>query len=265
MSTTQIIQGDCLNKLKSMKSNSVSLVIGSPPYHGKMNRYGGKRGKMSAVEWAEWMADIVVECVRVSAGRVMVIANGCVQKGVYQPSCERLIVACADRGVAVDRPVIWHKNAPPNRRDWFGNDWEFCLAFGSKGEWNWEAIATPKKFKAGGDFHQRTASGKRRKGNPYPTGALARPRDVLRVTVGGGHLGSKLAHENEAPFPEKLVLPFVLALTNEGDTVLDPFCGSGTTLAVAGRHGRNAIGIDNRRSQVALTRRRLAESAHADS
>jgi len=94
----------------------------------------------------------------------------------------------------------------------------------------------------------------------YPKNKLARPRDVLRVTVGGGHLGSKLAHDNEAPFPEALVEPFIKALSNPGDVVLDPFCGSGTTLAVALRLGRRAIGIDNRLSQINLTLRRLAEN-----
>lgn len=72
-------------------------------------------------------------------------------------------------------------------------------------------------------------------------------------------MGSKLAHENEAPYPEKLVEPIVLALTNPGDTIIDPWCGSGTTLAVAMKNGRNAIGIDCRESQIELTRRRLSE------
>ena len=155
---------------------------------------------------------------------------------------------------------MWHKNAPPNRKDWFGNNWEYCMAFGERGDvWNWEAIGTPRKYDSGGKFRQRTADGSRKIGNSYPTGKLARPRDVLRVTVGGGHMGSPLAHENEAPYPEKLVEPFILALTNPGDTVLDPFAGSGTTLAVAKRLGRHSIGIDNRQSQIDLTERRLQE------
>jgi DNA modification methylase len=95
-------------------------------------------------------------------------------------------------------------------------------------------------------------------GNEYPKSKPARPRDVFRVTVGGGHLGSKLAHVNEAPFPEKLVEPFVRCLTKAGDTVGDPFCGSGTTAAVAKRLGRNFVGCDFRESEVELTCRRLA-------
>jgi DNA modification methylase len=174
--------------------------------------------------------------------------------------CEGLAWHCYARGITCERPVIWHKNAPPNRKDWFGNDWEFCLAF--RGEdstryFAWETIAQPPKYSSGGDFRQRSATGKRTKGGSYPKSKLARPRDVLRVTVGGGHLGSPLAHENEAPYPEKLVEPFVLTLCPPGGVVLDPFSGSGTTGAVAKRHGREFIGIDIRESQVELSERRI--------
>lgn len=258
----QLICGDCLNELKSLDTGSVSLVIGSPPYHGKMKRYGNTGSQLTDKEWAAWMLQIVTESVRVSKGFVIIVANGMVRKRRYFPSCERLMVLAHDAGIVVERPVIWHKNATPSRKDWFTNDWEFCLAFRrpeSNPIWNWESIAEPPKFKAGGAFRQRSASGKRVKGGEYPQSKLARPRDVLRVTVGGGHMGSKLAHESEAPYPEKIVEPFVKLLTNIGDIVLDPFLGSGTTLAVAGKLKRRSIGIDNRESQIELTKRRLRD------
>jgi hypothetical protein len=57
----------------------------------------------------------------------------------------------------------------------------------------------------------------------------------LTRVIGGGHLGSDLAHENEAPCPENLVEPFVRALTNPGEVVCEPFSGSRTTGTVAVR------------------------------
>lgn len=57
--------------------------------------------------------------------------------------------------------------------------------------------------------------------------------------------------------PEKLLERLVLALTNEGNGVLDPMCGSGTTIAVAARLGRRAIGIDASKSAVTTARARL--------
>ncbi len=72
-------------------------------------------------------------------------------------------------------------------------------------------------------------------------------------------MGSPLAHENEAPFPESLAEFIIRSFGPEGGTVLDPFCGSGTTLAVAKRLGRKGIGIDVRQSQIDLTMRRITE------
>lgn len=81
--------------------------------------------------------------------------------------------------------------------------------------------------------------------------------DMIKCHGGGGHMGSPLAHENEAPFPEALAEPFIRCFCPPGGTVLDPFCGSGTTLAVARKWDREAIGIDVRETQVALSTRRV--------
>ena len=72
-------------------------------------------------------------------------------------------------------------------------------------------------------------------------------------------MGSTLAHENEASFPEDLATFFVRSFCPPDGIVLDPFAGSGTTLAVAKWFGRKSIGVDIRDSQVELCRRRLAE------
>lgn len=78
----------------------------------------------------------------------------------------------------------------------------------------------------------------------------------VSCVVGGGHMGHALAHDNEAPFPEKLAERFVLSFCPPGGTILDPFSGSGTTKAVAEQHGRKGIAMDLRQSQCELTRRR---------
>lgn len=93
----------------------------------------------------------------------------------------------------------------------------------------------------------------------YVPPVKANPGNVIKRHVGGGAMGSKLAHENEAPFPESLAEFFVRSFCPPGGWVLDPFCGSGTTIAVALKHGRSGIGIDVRESQIALTQRRLGQ------
>lgn len=97
-------------------------------------------------------------------------------------------------------------------------------------------------------------------GDAYIPPAIANPGNVIHCIVGGGHMGSPLAHDNEAPFPEKLVEWFIRSWCPPGGTVLDPFGGSGTTGAVAEQLGRNWIMIDNRQSQVALMHQRIEET-----
>ncbi len=74
-------------------------------------------------------------------------------------------------------------------------------------------------------------------------------------------MGHALAHENEAPFPEKLADFFIRSFCPPGGFVLDPFSGSGTTVAAALKAGRHGIGMDIRASQVELGNRRLAAVA----
>lgn len=87
---------------------------------------------------------------------------------------------------------------------------------------------------------------------------LGEPSDVVDCTAGGGQMGSKLCHENEAPFPERLPEFFIRSFCAPGSVCLDPFAGSGTTGAVAVRWGRRFLGCDVRSSQVALARQRIA-------
>lgn len=83
--------------------------------------------------------------------------------------------------------------------------------------------------------------------------------DVRQLKVGGGLMGSVTAHESEAPFPETLVRFFIVSYCPPNGTVLDPFCGSGTSVSVAVQENRNAIGIDIRdgKGGLASARKRL--------
>ncbi len=93
----------------------------------------------------------------------------------------------------------------------------------------------------------------------YDPPAIANPGNIIDCgAAGGGRMGNRLCHENEAPFPLSLSEFFVLSFAPPDSVILDPFCGSGTTLDAAVKHGRRAIGIDLRASQVALTTRRLS-------
>lgn len=93
----------------------------------------------------------------------------------------------------------------------------------------------------------------------YVPPTKANPGNIIHCKVGGGALGSPLAHENEAPFPERLAEFFIRSFCPPDGVVLDPFLGSGTTAAVAHKTERRWMGIDVRQSQVDLSNRRMAE------
>ena len=86
---------------------------------------------------------------------------------------------------------------------------------------------------------------------------LSEAGDFTHYIVGGGVMGDKLCHENEAPFPESLAEFFIRSFCPPDGVVLDPFSGSGTTVATAVKWGRYGIGCDIRQSQVDLGQRRV--------
>lgn len=88
-----------------------------------------------------------------------------------------------------------------------------------------------------------------------PHGAIY-DEDGKIIALDVGNQGSKIKHY--ATYPEKLIEPLILASSNEGDTVIDPFCGSSTTVVVAERFGRNGLGIDLNPDYLELARKRIA-------
>jgi site-specific DNA-methyltransferase (adenine-specific) len=97
------------------------------------------------------------------------------------------------------------------------------------------------------------ASARRDRWTPHPLGA--KPRDVLEVPTICNGMAEKTAHPTQKP--EELLRRLILASSDEGDVVLDPFCGSGTTLVVAERHARRWLGADADARYVGLARERL--------
>ena len=270
MSNIVVYQGDCLEIMKGLSADSVDLVFCSPPYEDA--RAYGMDFNLKGQDWVDWATDRYLECVRVSRGLVAWVVEGRTRNFQYSATPILLMAELHKRKVKLRKPPIYHRVGIPGSGgpDWWRNDYEFVIC-SSKGKLPWSdntATGEPPKYGPGGAMSHRMKDGSRkhnpgrRKGGKtedqvYVPPLKANPGNVLRCVVGGGRIGDNLAHENEAPFPEKLVEPFILSFCPPGGTVLDPFCGSGTTLDVAQRLRRDAIGIDLRQSQVDLTKKRL--------
>lgn len=131
-----IRNADCIEAAKQLQDGEAAIVLGSPPYALKFKRYAHKgiasSGKHKVLDWAEWMLEVTQAWLPKVSNCVVWVANGAMLDGAYQPACEVLIAKAYEAGLVVERPVIWCKNASPNRKDYFKNAWEYVLCFRPK-------------------------------------------------------------------------------------------------------------------------------------
>lgn len=270
----RIITGDCLDVLKQYPSDSVDLVVTSPPYLD-VRSYSSLGFDLGIDEWVPWAKERFIECCRVSRGAVAWVVEGKTKNYTYQPSPFLLMADLHRAGIKLRKPLAFHRVGIPGSGgpDWFRNDWE-PIVCASKGKLPWSdntACGHPPKFPPGGNPSHQSRDGRVNKPRPQREGNERRartyrppeksnPGNLIHAVVGGGLLGSDLAHENEAPFPESLPEFFIKSCCPPGGTVLDPFGGSGTTLAAAVLNGRIAHCIDIRDSQADLMHRRYVEA-----
>lgn len=293
----EIIHGDCLAILKTFEDNCVDLVFTSPPYED--SRTYGIDFKLKGRPWVDWALVRFVECLRVSRGLVAWVVEGKTKQFRYTATPILLMADLHRAGVHLRKPPVFHRVGIPGSGgpDWLRNDYEFIICATSGGKLPWSdntAMGHPPKWAPGGDMSYRQSNGARvnqrgghdkhkkgsrkkdggfekagrpshifttiKQGQEYIPPKNANPGNVIHCKVGGGLMGSKLAHENEAPFPEKLAEFFIRSFCPKDGIVLDPFSGSGTTCAVAEKTGRKWIGIDIRETQIKLTTKRIAEA-----
>lgn len=263
--------GDCLEVMRGMEADSVDLVFCSPPYEAA--RTYGVDFKLRGEAWVEWAFARYVECLRVCRGLVAWVVEGQTRDFCYSATPILLAADLARAGHLLRKPPIYKRRGimGSGGSDWLQNCYELVICATKCGKLPWSdntAMGHPPKCKPGGAPSHRRANGER-VGSPqnrkrdgsrdrrrYKPPKLANPGNIIDCGP-GGHVGHRLANENEAPFHEKLAEFFVRSFCPPGGTVLDPFAGSGTTLAVAERHGRQGIGIDRRKSQILLSECRL--------
>jgi hypothetical protein len=270
--------GDCVALMNAMPAGSVDLVFGSPPYEDA--RTYGIDFKLKGQAWVDWMVDVFRASLHVSRGLVAFVVEGRTKNYQWTATPALLMADLHRAGVKLRKPPLYKRFGifGSGGPDWLRNDYEFVIC-AAAGKLPWSdntACGHPPKCKPGGAPTHRLKDGsrkatqaerklmgphraRRRAGLGYTPPELANPGNVIDCgAVGGGNMGDAICHENEAPFPEKLAEFFVKSFCPPGGVVLDPFSGSGTTAKVALTHGRSAVAMDVRESQIELTTRRCA-------
>ncbi len=255
LSLNEILRGDCVAAMRGLPDASVDLVFADPPYNlqlkGTLHR--PDNSKVDAVDdaWDQFdtfaaydrfTRDWLAEARRVlkPGGAIWVI-------GSYH-NIFRVGATMQDLGYWILNDVIWRKSNPmPNFRGKRLTNAHETLIWASRSEgakytFNYEALKALNE------------------------GVQMRSDWMLPLCTGHERLkdadGNK-AHPTQKP--ESLLHRVILATTNKGDVVLDPFFGTGTTGAVARMLGRNFIGIEREDAYIAVAEKRLARVRAYDS
>ncbi len=257
----RIILGDCLSVLKSIPSNSINLIVTSPPYADcRKNTYGGTHPD----KYADWLLPITIELQRVLNPRGTFILN--IKEKAYNGERHLyvldLIVRMRKAGWLWTEEFIWHKKNCypgkwPNR---FRDAWERCLQFNKEKSFDMyqNAVMVPVGDWAKARLKNLSQTDMRRDDSKVKSGfgknvsnwlgrEFVYPANVLHF---GTECGNK---DHSAAFPIALPEWFIRLFTKPGDLVLDPFIGSGTTAVAAKSLDRHYLGIDISSKYVKLS------------
>jgi site-specific DNA-methyltransferase (adenine-specific) len=262
ITTAEIKQGDCLDVLRKFPDNTFDLIVTSPPYADKRKHtYGG----VPPEKYVRWFLPRSAQFLRVlkPSGTFILNIKEKVEDGERHTFVIELILALRQQGWLWTEEFIWHKRNCypgkwPNR---FRDAWERCLQFNKtrKFKMNQEAVMVPMgdwaktRLKALGKndvvrFDSQVGSGFGKNIANWLERDMAFPTNVLHLAT---ECGNK---SHSAAFPEVLPEWFIKLFTDEGDWVLDPFVGSGTTCTVASRMGRNSVGVELLQEYVELAK-----------
>lgn len=249
---TNLVLGDCREKLKELKDNSIDLIFTSPPYaDNRPGTYGG----IKPDDYVEWFLPISAALLRVlkPSGTFILNIKERTVNGERHPYVLNLILEMRKQGWLWTEEFIWHKkNAYPGK--WpnrFRDVWERLLQFNKSKKFHMyqEAVMLPTGSWAKSRLRNLSETDKIRHNSRVGSGFgknvsnwigrdKAYPTNVL-------HMATECGNKNHsATFPEGLPEWFIKLFTKKGDWVLDPFSGSGTTCAVAQKMERNSIGIE---------------------
>jgi site-specific DNA-methyltransferase (adenine-specific) len=248
----KLIKGDCVEVMKGFDENSIDMVLTSPPYDG-LRDYNG---------YSFDFENIAKELYRVvkMGGVVVWIVGDATINGNESGTSFRQALYFKDIGFNLHNTMIYEKNSSSFPASSKGNRYtqifEYMFIF-SKGKPKCNLIIDKVNKWAG---HTNWGNNTRYKKNgelvnvedQKPTPEMSPRNNIWKYSVG---FNSVKGHP--AVFPEKLAEDHILSWSNEGDIVLDPMAGSGTTLRMAKKNNRKYIGIEISEEYINLIKTKI--------
>ena len=249
-----IIEGNCVSLMAQLPDNYIDLVVTSPPYDN-LRTYKG---------FCFPFVEIVKQLFRVikNGGVVVWVVSDATINGCETGTSFKQALKFIEVGFNLHDTMIFRKVNPIPQiyRKRYTNVFEYMFVF-SKG-----AVKTHNPIKV-----PCLHAGLELKGTTYKNyskgeqsrGKLAKPvkNEKIKGNIWEYVVGKKAvdqeAKKHPAPFPYELALDHIISWTNEGDIVLDPMCGSGTTCVAATDFHRNFIGMDISAEYCELARERV--------
>jgi DNA modification methylase len=262
--TAVIMPGDALVSLKTLPDGLAKLIITSPPYN-----LGKAYEKATELEhYLESLSPVLDELIRLLApdGSLCWQVGNYVDEGEVYPLDVYYYPLFKHRGLKLRNRIVWHFEHGLHASKRFSGRYETLLWFTKSDEYifNLDSVRVPSKYPGKTHFKPGEKYGKP-SGNPLGKN----PSDKWKIVVQdwGSELWDipnvKANHPEKTlhpcQFPIELVERCVLALTNEGDWVLDPFSGVGSALLAALKHNRRAIGCEKESEYIQLAHQRIAD------
>lgn len=248
-----LFEGDTMKLLSSMPEKSVKLVVTSPPYNlGKPYEK-----KMDFKVYLDQQKQVIQECVRVlrDDGSICWQVGNYVRNSEIVPLDIALFPIFSELGLHLRNRIIWYFGHGLHASKRFSGRYEVILWFTKTDDYtfNLDNVRVPQKYPSK-KYFKGPKKGEL-SGNPLGKN----PSDIWEIpNVKANHI-EKTIHPCQ--FPIELIERLVLALTNEGDVVFDPFMGVGSSAIAALIHNRKAFGAEIKGEYVEIARERILSAS----
>lgn len=263
-----ILAGDALSLLSEVPPNSVQLCVTSPPYN--IGKSYEKNDPKKFGEYSAWIKEILrkVEASLVEGGSLCLQLGSYVKDGAVVPLDYEFYPFLIDLGLSFRNRIIWRYNFGYNAERRLSGRYEVILWFtkGDEYKFNLDPIRVKQLYPG----KRHAASKGEKAGRPSGNPKGKNPSDYWEFDPERAFFGEPVwnipnvkanhpekVHDHPCQFPSELAERCILAMSDEGDVILDPFVGTGTSVICADLHKRVGLGFEIINDYVVDARKRL--------